>query len=662
MKKIYLLLVGLLLTGFLNAQTLLSEDFSSGTMPPPGWTALPLNSGWDSSPTANAGGSSPECTFEGFTYNGTSRLMSPYTNMSAIDTAVLMFKHAYKRAGGGVTIGVAIASGSTWIPVWEETPGQDMGPEEITISLTGDQIASSNFRFCFFLTGNMASVQNWYIDDVLMFTPSIFDCKLANILVPSVINNPAPVIGSIVNLGSTVIDEVDVTWVSYSGTQHDSTFSGLGLNFLESAELPFDGMWVSPPGAHNLAMWINSVNGQSDLDLSNDTLVKTIEYQTIVLHRVPLFEEFTSSTCGPCASFNSSFVPWCNTNEDDITLVKYQMNWPGSGDPYYTNECGVRMDYYVPGTQSVPDLFCNGANVNTNISSVNTAFNNAMQLTSTLDIASTFTMSGSNISITTNILPFANTGSLKVYNIVIEKLTTQNVATNGETEFEHVMMKMMPDASGASKSFVNGTPTQFAYNYDLSSTNVEEFDDLMVVVIVQDPSTKEVMQSAYGLQDTQFSDEARLSSITLDGVALEGFDPDILEYDVELPEGTIEEPVIVGTPMNSNAMMLTSMAFAIPGTAMIDVYAENLYAHKQYKINYSIDYVGVDEMPKPLISVYPNPAHDKININGLESGTVTMYASSGSIVLQKTNFSGNTIDISNLSRGVYVLDIRTHTN
>jgi hypothetical protein len=660
MKKMYFLLVSLLLTGFLNAQTLLSEDFSSGIMPPAGWTALPLTSGWDISSTALAGGSSPECKFEGFAYNGTCRLMSPYTNMTTVDTAVLMFKHFYKRSGSGLTIGLAIANGSTWVSVWEKTPNQDIGPEEISIMLTGDQISSSNFRFSFYLTGNMASVQDWYIDDVLMFAPSAFDCKLANILVPSVITGPVPVMGSVVNLGNTIIDEVNVTWVSYSGIERDSTFSGLNLSFLQTAEFSFDGMWISPSGQHNLKMFINSVNGQSDLDPTNDTLVKPIEFQTIVLPRVPLFEEFTSSTCGPCASFNSSFVPWCTSHEDDITLVKYQMNWPGSGDPYYTAEGGTRRAFY--GVSFVPDLFCNGANVATNVSNVNTAYNNAIQLTSTLDIASTFTISGSNINITTNILPFASTSSLKVFNIVIEKVTTQNVATNGETEFHHVMMKMMPDANGASTSFVNGTPVQFSYNYDLSSTNVEEYDDLMIAVIVQDASTKEVKQTAYGLQNTVFSNEARLSSITLDGVPLEGFDPNVYEYDVQLPEGTVEEPVIVGVPMNSGALMLTSMAFAVPGTAMIDVYAENLFTHKQYKVNYSIDYVGTEETPLSLISVYPNPAHDQLNISGLVNARLTLYSSTGSVVLQKNNFSGTTVDISHLSRGVYVLDIKTNTN
>jgi len=660
MKKIYLLLVGILLAGFINAQPILTEDFSSGEMPPEGWVHLPLSSGWYNSATANAGGSTPECKFEGFTYTGTARLISPYIDMSEIDTAVLMFKHKYIKAGSGLTIGVAIADGSSWIPVWEITPTQNVGPEDITVLLTGDQIASSNFRFSFFLSGNMASVENWYIDDIELTAPSSFDCKLLSINTPGVITEPSPVVFSILNLGNTIIDEVNTTWVSYSGIEYDSTFTGLNLGLLESTELTFDGMWVSPLGNHDLKMWFNSVNGQTDINPENDTLVKSIEYQSVVLPRIPIYEEFTSSTCSPCASFNSSFVPWCATHANEITLVKYQMNWPGSGDPYYTAEGGTRRNYY--GVNAVPDLFCNGDGIGASTGAANSALASASLLTSTLDIASSFTMSGSTISITTNILPFANSSGLKVYNVIVEKLTTGNVSSNGETEFEHVMMKMMPSANGISSSFVTGMPSQFSYTYDMATTHVEEMDDLLVVVIVQDPSTKEVMQSSYGLMNANYSNEARLSMITLDGEPLEGFDPNIYEYEVKLPLGTFEEPVIAGTPMHNGALILTSMAFVIPGTAKLDVYAEDRYEHKQYKINYVYDNVSVQNEVEALISIYPNPAYDKLYINGLENANISIISSSGSVVLRKHNFSGSLIDISNINKGVYILDIQNKSN
>lgn len=661
MKKLYLLLVGLLFVGFLSAQTFVSEDFSAGTMPPSGWYQLPLTSGWQNVPSSVAGGIMPECKFEGYNSTGTARLMSPASNMNSTDTAAIIFKHSFDRGGSGVTIGVATRSGGDWVTVWQVTPTGDIDPEDVSITLTGDQITGSNFQFSFFVEGTLSAVNGWYIDDIEFFAPLKFDAKLSSILIPEVISNPAPVSATVLNLGNDIIEDVVVTWRSYAGIERDSIFSDLNLEFAESALLEFEGSWASPLGSHDLKMWINTVNGVSDMNQDNDTLIKSIEYQSVVYPVVPLFEEFTSSTCAPCASFNSSFVPWCAQNEDDIVLVKYQMNWPGSGDPYYTAEGGTRRSYY--GVTGVPDLFGMGDAIATSVSAAQSTLNKANTMTTTFNIASSFTMDGSIINITTNILSFANATSMKVHNIVVEKLTTQNATTNGETEFEHVMMKMMPGANGATKSFVSGVPVQLTYSHDMSTTFVEQLNDLLVVSFIQDGSTKVVYQAAYGEQDVVYSDEARLSSMSLDGVPIEDFDPDIYEYTIALPEGTVEEPVLVSTPMDAGATVITNMAFAVPGTATVDVYAENLFNKKTYTVNYYIHYVGEDEMiDESLISVYPNPANNELTLKGFKNADVSVLSSSGAVVLQTNNFDGGSIDISNLSSGVYFVRIHLDNN
>ena len=56
---------------------------------------------------------------------------------------------------------------------------------------------------------------------------------------------------------------------------------------------------------------------------------------------------------------------------------------------------------------------------------------------------------------------------------------------------------------------------------------------------------------AYSIEQIiELSNEARLSMIYLDSVAIEGFDPDTLEYTVKLPQGAIL-PVVTATPMDS---------------------------------------------------------------------------------------------------------------
>jgi hypothetical protein len=657
MKKIYSLLVALLLAFTVFGQTYLSEDFSSGTMPPPGWTILAFTQQFVCAQSDSAGGVAPECRIDGFAYNGTLRMISPVINMTGISSVTLLFKHFYdKKSAPPPTIGVATKSSGAWTPVWTLTPSSDTGPEEIQVTISNSDMNKPYFQISFYVTGAIQNMNSWYIDDILLMVPLNFDAKISSITIPGTITSPQPVGGVFQNIGSTPVTDFNVAYQAYNGMIYDTTYSGLNLDLFGSLQFSFDQMWLQPFGTQNVTMWINSVNGIVGDDYpGNDTATKSITYIANILPRRVTFEEFTSSTCGPCASFNTSFVPWCESHPD-ITLVKYQMNWPGSGDPYYTAEGGIRRNYY--GVSYVPDLYCNGSQTATNISAVQTDYNQGLALTSYIDIASSFTITGTTIHITTNILPWDNVGNVRVLTIVLEKVTTQNVGGNGETSFHHVMMDMLPDASGANVNLQYATPVQLQYNVDLSSTNVEEYDDLLVAVLVQNQSTKEMLQSDYGEQDVSFSPEARLDMIYLDGVPLEGFDPDIYEYNVILPEGTVFEPYLEATTIDEGAMALVNPAFQLPGTAVVDVYAENLYATKRYLVNYTV-YTGIEDKTLPMVQVFPNPVNDILNINGLKNATVNLFSANGAQVMSLPNFSGNSIDVSSLPSGIYIMNVTT---
>lgn len=655
MKKIYIFLVALSMAFSVSGQTYLSEDFGSGEMPPEGWSIFAFTEQFVCAPSDFAGGVAPECRIDGFSYNGTLRLISPIMNMSGVSSATLIFKHFYdKKNSPAPSIGVATKSTGAWNVVWQLTPSNDVGPEQIQVTINNSDMNKPYFQLSFFVTGNVTNMDHWYIDDVLFMVPLNFDAQISSITIPGTITSPQQVGGVFQNLGTTPVTEFNVGYQAYNGLVYDTTVTGLDLEMFETAEFNFDQMWVQPFGTYDITMWINSVNGTIGDDYpANDTASKSITYIANILPRRVTFEEFTSSTCGPCASFNSTFVPWCESHPD-ITLVKYQMNWPGSGDPYYTAEGGVRRNYY--GVSYVPDLYYNGSQIATNVTAVNTAYNQGLALQSYIDIASGFTISGTTINVTTNILPWDNVGSVKVHTIVMEKITTGNVSSNGETEFHHVMMDMMPDANGATVNLQYATPVQLQYSVNLASTNVEEYDDLLVAVLVQNQSTKEMLQSDYGEQNASYSPEARLNMIYLDGIALEGFDPDIYEYEVALPVGTVFEPYMEVETMDDGAMALVNPAFAVPGTAIVDIYAEDIYHTKRYMVHYVIA-TGVGEENMPLVQVYPNPVNGTLYVNGLKDATVKMFAADGSEVISLKGFSGSSIDTSTLPAGIYIMNV-----
>ena len=214
--------------------------------------------------------------------------------------------------------------------------------------------------------------------------------------------------------------------------------------------------------------------------------------------RLVLFEEFTSSTCGPCAQMNQWLNPLLVTNADKVVVVKYQMNWPGSGDPYYTAEGGARKGYY--GVNSVPEPFVNGVYAG-NQSAIQNAINTGYAQPAQAVIDGYFRVSGDMIYIKSLVTPLISGNSHTIHCIVNEKRTTKNKRNNGETEFFHVMMKMFPGGSGTTLNLTEGTVIPLNYSYDMSTTHVEEMDDLEVVVFVQNKSTKAVLNAAYLVED-----------------------------------------------------------------------------------------------------------------------------------------------------------------
>src|SRR5574344_530382 len=51
--------------------------------------------------------------------------------------------------------------------------------------------------------------------------------------------------------------------------------------------------------------------------------------------RMLMFECFTNTSCGPCASQNPALDALINANPNTVAAIKYHMNWPGANDPMY---------------------------------------------------------------------------------------------------------------------------------------------------------------------------------------------------------------------------------------------------------------------------------------------------------------------------------------
>ncbi len=333
--------------------------------------------------------------------------------------------------------------------------------------------------------------------------------------------------GVISNYGGDMITSVYVSWNIDGGTTSTETITGLSIPGLGSSNFTLSGTWTpTDTGSHVLEVSTSNPNGNPDADPSNDVSSTTIAIVTQFVTRLPLYENFTSSTCPPCVPANATMLglfgndPSTGPNVDKWSLVKYQMSWPGNGDPYYTSEGNSRRNYY--NINSVPRVEIDGEwDLNGNDLTQSVIDQYAVR-PSFLDVSATYSLSGQTISVDVTILPLDDrTGfqstELKLHMAIVENETYQNIGTNGEIEFQFVMKKMVPNTNGTSVGpFIVGTPVTVSNSYTFNGSytlppdanspanlnvehTVEEFDDLSVVVWVQDRITKAVFQSAWAV-------------------------------------------------------------------------------------------------------------------------------------------------------------------
>jgi hypothetical protein len=656
MRKLYFLLCFVGLSAFTFGQTFLQEDFSDNQMPPSGWTIDNLASQWSINNGASAGGTAPEAMFTWLSGVSTSRLISPEIDLTGIDAISFQFTHFLDDySGTGYNLGVATRSGGgAWNDVWTVAPTGDIGPEVVTFEINNSDVGASDFQIAVYISGNTYNLDYWYLDNLWLFVPYNLDASMVMIGTPSFLGGSADVTGAFVNFGQTQINSIEINWQVDDGTVTTTLIDGLSLDFSDQYEFILDGMFDKPIGTYTLTTWIETVNGTTDDNPDNNLLAKTVSVVSNVVYRKVFFEEFTSSTCAPCATLNSQFVPWCEDHFEDISLLKYQMNWPGSGDPYYTAEGGVRKDYY--GVSGVPAVFVNGTYIGYQFGGVQPAFDEAVLMPGLLSAISSYTINGTEITIDLTLLPYAAFEDYILHVAVFEYLTTQNATTNGETEFEHVMMKMVPNAYGTTVNLEDRVPFSWSQTIDLNGTFVEEWDDLGVVVWLQEPTSKEVFQSVYGVEDGVFSTDAALTEIMVDGEPLEGFSPDVYDYTVTLSSTAVEVPLVEATVSDPNGLAIIVPANELPGSTTVDVFAEDLATHNTYTVNFDLG-TGFGNKAVTALNVYPNPTNGLVYITGADNAKVTVFNTTGAVVAEYSSFNSGQIDLTNLKEGIYFLNI-----
>ncbi|MDX9751597.1 MAG: T9SS type A sorting domain-containing protein [Flavobacteriales bacterium] len=328
------------------------------------------------------------------------------------------------------------------------------------------------------------------------------DAGILNGLPAVVAAGNTDIIGSVRNNGTTPITSFTVAYAFNGGDPLSQTFNATiapGATYDFTHGTP----WEATVGNHTLSLTLSDVDG--DLVAANNTVSSVVAVATGSVDRTIVLEQFTSSTCGPCASLNVQFAPFLTnmeTNQEGSrsAAVKYHMNWPSPGnDPSYNPHGNARRGYY--GVTGIPDLYLEGSS----LSSYGTAvWNEAMARPAFVDIDASATIDGNTITVNVEFTPFADfTAQHKLHIVVTENSYDYPASTTNQDEFHYVQRRMMPNANGTnfngvfagqtytveqSYTFGDGNPAQGNYNL------WTDMDNLTVVVFLQAHGSKEIRQ------------------------------------------------------------------------------------------------------------------------------------------------------------------------
>lgn len=195
-------------------------------------------------------------------------------------------------------------------------------------------------------------------------------------------------------------------------------------------------------------------------------------------------------------------------------------------------------------------------------------------------------------------------------------------------------------------------------NYPQASLVIEQAIELPGVGIVEVIAFNGFTVRTYSIIFRNPSSNADLGSIMIGNQALDGFDPAVLVYDVELPYGTSDAPQVSATADDELAEVEITQAETLPGQATILVKAED-GTEKVYEINFTVAASGIDLVEANMMKLYPNPVSITLTIEiaGVYENTeLYVFNTSGQMIIsQKVTSQNFTIDVSHLQKGVYII-------
>ena len=532
MKK-QLLALALLTAGITHAQTF-TENFSSATVPN-------LPTGWIQN---NVDGLTVNSAVATYSFGTKAWVTRDFTSSDPTHGKVVASTSYYNPAGTSndwlITPSFSVPANS--VLEWEATAVDASYPDgyKVLISTTASTLTTAftqtlltqgsenstwttrgiNLNAFAGQTVRIAFVNNsndmflLLLDNIKVLVPPVTDGNVVSVtgLTRYMVGaGNQSITGSFKSLGYATANNATLNYRINSGAIVTQTINfSTGLNYSDAAAYTFSTQAAFALGLNNVKVWVSKVNGINETVFTNDTVTNVVYVASQGKTRNSLIEEFTSSTCNPCASLNVTFDPFINTNSPNtggrVNIIKNQVNWPSPGtDPSYNPHSAARVTYY--GINAAPTTLIDGT---TEMSAHDqTEIDNAKALPAFATITASLSSTPSGVVTgSATVIPYvtiANGSVLKVHQALLQSSYTYTAGTTTQKNYFHVMRKMFPSGAGTSVTTVDGTPLTFTFtntstilptpaqgSYDFwSATNViYEY-----VVFLQDQVSDDILQS-----------------------------------------------------------------------------------------------------------------------------------------------------------------------
>lgn len=354
-----------------------------------------------------------------------------------------------------------------------------------------------------------------YLDNIKVVVPPTNNGNVVSVTsVPRyTVGGNTVISGVFKNKGTAVANNATMNYQIDAGPIVTETLSVGALNYLQTANYSFVAPAALTVGTHTVKVWVTQVNGVNETVTVDDqaTAMTYVASQSVAINA--LVEEFTSSTCGPCASLNSSFDPLLTSNNanqpaSNLNAIKYQVNWPSPGnDPSYNPDVTARVTYYD--VNAAPTVLYNGVEGSGNQTNINIA----KMAPAYANITSTITFSAGAVTANATVTPFLTIPSaspIRIYQALVQSYYNYPGASTSQKDYKHAMRKMFP-TNGTTYTTTDGTPINVTFNHALTYgsvaagtpaqgsfnfwTNTGTFT-YEYLVWVQDDVTNQVLQSS----------------------------------------------------------------------------------------------------------------------------------------------------------------------